>query len=159
MSTEIERVVGIIGHPHRGGADGPTGGKRPGLFDADGFEIPFRGATWDDRRRRSEERAGFRLLVTPERLRRPAVEEIGRYKERPLFGDVLSRRQIRRRVAPESGVPAAPRSRNHCYGWVESYFWPLSTGMLPFPWSCGTPTVTAPVHGLPSASLARKVIL
>jgi hypothetical protein len=49
-----------------------------------------------------------------------------------------------------------PSSRALCpvYGVVESNRAPSSTGIAPFPWSCGTPTVTSPVHMPPLPSSA-----
>ena len=45
-----------------------------------------------------------------------------------------------------TGGPAAGRPSLSCAArllyFVASYCWPLSIGVAPFPWSCGTPTLT-----------------
>ena len=41
------------------------------------------------------------------------------------------------------------------YGARELKMGPPSTGTDPLPWSCGTPTVTSPLHDAPTLSVAE----
>jgi hypothetical protein len=48
--------------------------------------------------------------------------------------------------------------RARAQGAVESNSGPPSTHVLPWPWSCGTHTVTLPLHVAPARSVATKPI-
>jgi hypothetical protein len=53
---------------------------------------------------------------------------------------------------PARSGPFARYLHSVGYGPNELTVWPESTGVLPLPWSCGTPTVTLPVHVPPLPS-------
>ena len=60
-----------------------------------------------------------------------------------------------KRARPRHGPFLSMRLVVAAYGTSELKIGPPSTGTDPLPWSCGTPTVTSPLHDAPTLSVAE----